>query len=107
MRRLFVYGTLLDPSLVTRVTGQRMIMQPASLDGFVRVRLRGTEYPTLRPGAGTLHGALLLADENAFRRLSAYEGPRYRLTPVTPRVAGATVEAHAWIAPDATRIPWP
>ncbi len=109
MRRLFVYGTLLDPALVSRLTGQPAVLQPAVLDGYRRVRLRGTPYPTLRRGRATITGALLLADAAAFRRLAAYEGRRYRLLRVTPRLAatGEAVAAHAWIAADATRIPWP
>lgn len=105
--RLFVYGTLLQPSLVTRLTGQPAMMQPASLDGFVRVPLPGTPYLTLVRGRGTVHGALVIADSQAFRRLHAYEGRRYRLRRVRPRVAGSrrTVHALAWIAPGATRQP--
>jgi gamma-glutamylcyclotransferase (GGCT)/AIG2-like uncharacterized protein YtfP len=106
--RLFVYGTLLDPALVTRLTGRPAVLRPATLDGFRRVRLRGTPYPTLARGRGAVYGALLLADRQAFRRLHAYEGRRYRLIRVHPRVAGsrAAVDAHAWIAPGATRQSW-
>ena len=107
--RIFVYGTLLDPALVTRLTGQRAMLQPALLDGFRRVRLRGTPYPTLAPGRGIVCGALLLTDRRGFRCLHAYEGRRYRLIRVHPRVAGSrdTVDAHAWIASGATKLPWP
>jgi gamma-glutamylcyclotransferase (GGCT)/AIG2-like uncharacterized protein YtfP len=109
MPRLFVYGTLLDPGLVARLTRRPARPRPAVLDGFQRVRLRGTPYPTLRRGQGSVAGALLLADREAFRRLAAYEGPRYRLTSVRARLAGGTelVAARAWIAAGATRLPWP
>ena len=107
--RLFFYGTLLDPALLTRLTGRPAMLQPAVLKGFRRVRLRGTPYPTLAPGRGTVPGALFVADRRAFRRLAAYEGPRYRLRRVRPCPAGAreTVEARAWIAAGASRQPWP
>jgi gamma-glutamylcyclotransferase (GGCT)/AIG2-like uncharacterized protein YtfP len=109
MRRLFVYGTLLDPVLVSELTGRPVTLQPADLDGYNRVRLRGTPYPTLRRARGRVAGAVLLADAQSVRRLTAYEGPRYRLVRVQPRIAGGAtkVEAYAWIAPDATNLPWP
>ncbi len=109
MRRLFVYGTLLDPKLVMRLTGRPAELEPACLDGFRRVRLHGTEFPTLRQSPGTVRGAVLMADPHMFRRLNTYEGPRYRLLRVQPRLvgSGATIEAYAWIAPDASRLPWP
>lgn len=109
MRRLFVYGTLLDLDLVARLTGAPAMMQPASLPGFRRVRLRGTPYPTLIPAGGQVHGAVLLATRPQFRRLHAYEGPRYRLRRVRPRIAGSRhrVSALCWIAPGASLQPWP
>jgi gamma-glutamylcyclotransferase (GGCT)/AIG2-like uncharacterized protein YtfP len=107
--RLFVYGTLLDATLVRRLTGQPANARPARLAGFRRVRLRGTPYPTLARGRGTVYGAVLRVDGRAFRRLNAYEGPRYRLHRVRPRLLAsrATVAALAWIAPGATRHSWP
>lgn len=107
--RLFVYGTLLDPELVTRLTGEPAMLRPATLAGFRRTYLRGTPYPTLAPAHGAVHGAVLVASRRGFRRLHVYEGPRYRLVRVRPRPAGrrASVTALAWIAPGATRIPWP
>ena len=107
--RLFVYGTLLDPALLARLTGRPALLRPALLDGFRRVRLRGTPYPTLVRGFGTVRGALLHADQRGFRRLHRYEGPRYRLIRLRARPIGGrtTVAAFAWIAPGGTRQPWP
>jgi gamma-glutamylcyclotransferase (GGCT)/AIG2-like uncharacterized protein YtfP len=107
--RLFVYGTLLDPALVTRLTGVPAMLRPASIAGWRRVRLGDTPYPTLVRARGRVDGALLLADLRAFRRLHAYEGSRYRLTRLRARVAGIPrpVPAFAWIAPGGTRQPWP
>ncbi len=107
MVRLFVYGTLLDPLLVTRLTGQPAQLELAHLDGYRRVQLRGTPYPTLRRARDAVAGALLSADAVSLRRLHAYEGPRYRLTRVRPIAGGKAVNALAWIAPDATNRPWP
>ncbi|TDG16484.1 gamma-glutamylcyclotransferase [Paracraurococcus ruber] len=100
---LFLYGTLLRPAVLDRVAGQRGLarrLRPAILPGHARVALRGTPYPTLRamPGAETT-GALLRCGPQALRRLRAYEGPEYRLVPVTVRTTIGPRRARAWIAP--------
>jgi gamma-glutamylcyclotransferase (GGCT)/AIG2-like uncharacterized protein YtfP len=111
---LFVYGTLLDPAVLRRVTGQRGLarrLRPARLAGWRRVTLRGTPYPTLLrdPGAGA-DGAVLRVGASAFARLAAYEGSAYRLVPLRVATATGPRRARAWVAPpwraDAAR-PWP
>ena len=106
--RLFVYGTLQEPALVARLTGKPAPMQPATLDGLVPVPLVGTLYVMLARGRGRVSGALILTDRRGLRRLAAYEGPRYRLTRVRPRVEGDRTPIHAlaWIAAEATRHPF-
>jgi gamma-glutamylcyclotransferase (GGCT)/AIG2-like uncharacterized protein YtfP len=102
---LFVYGTLLDAGVLTRVSGERALAQrlvPARLDGWRRVFLRGTPYPTLVPAAGaSVNGAVLRVGDAALARLSAYEGSAYVLTPLRVTTARGALRAHAWIAP-----PW-
>jgi gamma-glutamylcyclotransferase (GGCT)/AIG2-like uncharacterized protein YtfP len=102
---LFVYGTLLDPRILTRVSADpRLVrrLRPARLDGWRRVFLRGTPYPTVVPAVGdTVKGAVLRVGDAALARLSAYEGSAYALVPLTVSTAGGALRAHAWIAP-----PW-
>jgi len=105
--RLFLYGTLLDPAVLTRHAGRPLRMTPADLPGWQRVRLRGTPYPTLVPGPGRTRGAVVRVDPRALRGLRRYEGPRYRLLPVAPLCAGRRMPAHAWIGDAPTRRPWP
>lgn len=107
MMRLFLYGTLLRPSLLARFAGRRLPTQPCCLAGWERVRLRGTPYPTLRRAPGKVGGAVAVVGAAGFRRLSIYEGARYRLIRVTVRLGGRPLPAHAWIAAAATRRPWP
>jgi gamma-glutamylcyclotransferase (GGCT)/AIG2-like uncharacterized protein YtfP len=106
---LFIYGTLLDLGLLSRLLGRPAMVQPAVLEGWRRVRLRGTPYPTLVPARDEVWGGLIFADAPALRRLHRYEGPRYRLVPVRPRVTGsrAVTPAYAWIAKGATIRVWP
>ena len=98
--RLFLYGTLLsDPGLGPRT--------PATLKGWQRVVLRGSDYPTLRRNRGcAVSGAIVQVSGRVLGRLIAYEGPRYRLTRVVVQRASGNTAAHAWIAPGGTRRPW-
>lgn len=100
---LFLYGTLLDPRVLARQSGESGLarrLSPARLQGWARVRLRGTPYPTLvrRPGTTTL-GAVLRPAPDARRRLAAYEGAQYRLVPVRVQTRGGPMWARAWMAP--------
>jgi gamma-glutamylcyclotransferase (GGCT)/AIG2-like uncharacterized protein YtfP len=100
---LFLYGTLLDPAVLRRVTGQSGLARrllPARLAGWRRVVLRGTPYPTLLRDAGaTTEGALLRVGPAVLARLSAYEGAEYRLVPVRAITGRGVVAARAWVAP--------
>ncbi|MDO9707197.1 gamma-glutamylcyclotransferase family protein [Paracraurococcus lichenis] len=99
---LFLYGTLLHPAVLEAQAGQRGLgrrLRPARLDGWARVGLRGTPYPTLvtRPGAAT-EGAVLRVGPAALARLAAYEGAFYRLLPVRVATARGPVRARSWVA---------
>jgi gamma-glutamylcyclotransferase (GGCT)/AIG2-like uncharacterized protein YtfP len=111
---LFLYGTLLDPVVLARVTGDAGLVRrlsPARLRGWRRVGLRGAPYPTLVAEAGAVvEGALLRVPPQVLARLAAYEGREYRLRPVIAETGRGAVRARAWIAPawraDRAR-PWP
>jgi gamma-glutamylcyclotransferase (GGCT)/AIG2-like uncharacterized protein YtfP len=108
--QLFVYGTLLDTRRLTRFAGRAVILYPAELTGWRRVALRGTPYPTLRRGRGVVAGGLIVANAALLRRLSNYEGSRYRLVPVAVRATREETtrpaRAFAWIARGATHRAW-
>jgi gamma-glutamylcyclotransferase (GGCT)/AIG2-like uncharacterized protein YtfP len=99
---VFVYGTLLDHDVLARVSGEPALprhLRPARLEGWRRVYLRGTPYPTLvEATGGVVEGAVLRPGPTALRRLSAYEGSAYALTPVTVLTARGPLRAQAWIA---------
>lgn len=101
-RPLFLYGTLLDGSVLERMAGQPGLARrlwPALLRGFRRVYLRGTPYPTLVPAPGEVRGALLRVSWPALARLKRYEGPGYSLRPVRVRAKRGPVWARAWVVP--------
>jgi CBS domain-containing protein len=93
MMRFFFYGVLLDYDVMALVIGRRLppsAFVPARARGHVRRRARGVSYPILvrDPGGqveGVIVGGLTRRD---VERLSAFEGPRYRIGPLKVRVAG-------------------
>jgi gamma-glutamylcyclotransferase (GGCT)/AIG2-like uncharacterized protein YtfP len=105
--RLFLYGTLLDPALLARFAGRPIPLIPATLHGWRRVALPGGRYPTLRRMRGMVIGAVATVDGRTLARLTAYEGPAYRLRPLIVSVARRKTVAQAWIAPSGTRLDWP
>jgi gamma-glutamylcyclotransferase (GGCT)/AIG2-like uncharacterized protein YtfP len=105
--RLFLYGTLLDPDRLAGFAGRPVSLIPAVLPGWRRVALPDGHYPTLRRARGTVAGALATVDRRTLVRLTAYEGPAYRLTPVVVRIATRNTPAWAWIAPGGTFREWP
>jgi gamma-glutamylcyclotransferase (GGCT)/AIG2-like uncharacterized protein YtfP len=102
---LFLYGTLLDPATLASFAGRDLPGTRAMLAGWRRVTMAGGRYPTLRRG-GCVAGVVVSVDAATLARLSAYEGPAYRLTPVVVRTARGNTRAHAWIAPGGTDRPW-
>ena len=107
MMTLFLYGTLLDADLLTRLAGRRLASAPASLAGWRGVYLRRTRYPTLRRARERIAGAVVRAGTAARARLAKYEGARYRLCAVTVRCNGRPLRARAWIGDAPTRRAWP
>ena len=113
MTLLFLYGTLLDPRVLAAQAGKAGIVRrlgPARLEGWQRVALRGTPYPTLIPAPGAVtEGAVLRVGPAALARLAAYEGPPYRLVPVRVMTAAGPRRAQAWVGPAwraAAACPW-
>jgi gamma-glutamylcyclotransferase (GGCT)/AIG2-like uncharacterized protein YtfP len=104
--RLFLYGTLLDPELMTRLAGRPIPVISATLDGWRRVALPGSRYPTLRRARGTVFGAVVTVNGRTLARLTAYEGPAYSLKQLTVSVARGKTVAQAWIAPGGTCRGW-
>ena len=92
--RFFFYGSLLDPDVTALVLGRRLppsAWVPATLPGHARKRIKEGTYPIAVPDPkGSIVGAIvggLSARDVA--RLSAYEGPRYRVASLKVRVGGA------------------
>lgn len=104
---LFLYGSLRDPAVLAARAGtpglRRGPPPPGAVArGWRRAALPGSRYPTLvRAPSAAAAGILARVSAPALGRLSAYEGPRYRLARLRVRVDGTPrpVRAAAWIAP--------
>lgn len=87
-QKLFCYGTLQDPAVFLRITGKTACYQTATLDGFVRYRVSGADYPGVissghpnTPLEGLLVSRL---GRQELKLLDAFEGELYErvLVPV-------------------------
>ena len=91
--RFFFYGTLLDRDVTALVLGRRLPAQafvPAVLPGYSRWRVQGGSYPVSIPDRhGSVGGAVVRGlSARDVARLSAYEGPGYRVAALKVRIAG-------------------
>lgn len=94
--RFFFYGTLLDRDVAALVLGRRLPPQaflPATLHGFARYRAKGVTYPIIvRDPNGMVSGAVVSGLSSLdVDRLAAYEGPRYRIAPLTVELNGTLI----------------
>ena len=100
--RLFVYGTLMDPRCVRRLTGCQFRARPATLHGWARTVGRHG-YPVIDPARGARVEGLLLddVDDGALRALDAYEdeGRLYRRQAVYVSVDGCPIACQAYVPP--------
>jgi hypothetical protein len=87
MATFFFYGTLLDHDVMALVIGRRLppsAFVPARLKGHVRRRAKGVSYPIVqRDPGGEVEGVVVSGlTKRDVERLSAFEGPRYRVAPL-------------------------
>lgn len=91
--RFFFYGTLLDRDVTALVLGRRLpasAFVPAILPGWSRWRAQGGSYPVSVPDRkGAVSGAIVSGlSARDVARLSAYEGPSYRVASLKVSVGG-------------------
>ena len=102
-RRLFFYGTLMDP-LILRTVLRRSVdarqLRRAVLPGFRRVFHRGASYPVLVDDAESEVDGILVSDltQRDVALLTAYEGHDYRLAERSVRLmGGCSIEAGVFL----------
>lgn len=103
---LFVYGTLLSPDVMRRVSGELPPALPASLPGFVRGNIAGEPYPAIvRSDGSRVEGRLYTrVKPGSLARLDRYEGSLYRRRLVVVDTAEGQRLAHVYaLAPACAR----
>ncbi|MEY2697799.1 MAG: hypothetical protein RL333_1937 [Pseudomonadota bacterium] len=97
---LFAYGSLQLPEVFEAVTRQSRDGLPALLEGFRRTKLKGFGFPAIVPVAGMETSGLVYTalEEDAWRRLDAFEDDFYDRKTVRVRLAsGAVLEAQTYV----------
>lgn len=103
---LFVYGTLMDDEIMRHVSGRHFRCEPATLEGYVRKKVRGEVYPAIIPRAGDKVSGLLCysVGGRALKRLDRFEGAPYERSPVRVVTAqGQIVPAEAYLFTEQNR----
>ena len=79
-QRLFVYGTLLHDDVVRQVIGRVPASDPATLNGYRRMRMLDKPYPVIRPApAEQVSGRILVGlNRRQLHQFDRYEGKEYR-----------------------------
>jgi gamma-glutamylcyclotransferase (GGCT)/AIG2-like uncharacterized protein YtfP len=98
---LFVYGSLLVPSVRERFLEREVTSLAATLQGYERRSFGDGTYPAIRvQAASRVEGQILCAlSKSDLWRLDEYEGLEYERHPVevTLRATGATRKAQAYV----------
>jgi len=103
---VFTYGTLQFPEVMHAVTGRYFPSEPAVLDGYERLRVRGHPYPGIivapgRQAAGQLYGDV---DTRAVVLMDRFEGALYEREQVMVTTAhGVPVNADVYVVPPSRR----
>lgn len=79
MQQLFVYGTLLFPEIIEKLSGKNFETVPAFIRGFIRKRIVGCDYPVVIQNLNSEVKGLLVrnVDEQSMQLLTFYEGDEY------------------------------
>lgn len=112
--KLFAYGTLQVPEIMTAVAGRLYPAHPACLHGYARYSLKDGSYPGIRPQSGALTLGILYTgvDARSLRRLDRYEDDFYRRqTLAVTTSSGETALAQVYVvAPEQYELlasrPW-
>ncbi len=96
--QLFVYGTLMVPEVMDRVSGFRQPGEPALLHDYRRRRLSGELYPAILRWPGDRVEGLLYRglDPVHLEALDAFEGAIYRRVTVAVDVRAGRLRAQAY-----------
>jgi gamma-glutamylcyclotransferase (GGCT)/AIG2-like uncharacterized protein YtfP len=94
--RIFCYGTLQFPEVMTFLIGGPLSREPARIDGYARRWMRDGPWPGLVPMPGsTVRGTCIEVDSTILQLLDRYEGEEYER--VTREVHTNAAILSAWV----------
>jgi len=98
MAHCFTYGSLMCEDIFTLVTGLEIVADPATLTGYSRHPVIGTDYPGIRTADGArVHGMLYRnVPPQGLSRLDQFEGEEYLREAVEVHLADGSAES-AWV----------
>ena len=99
MEQIFVYGTLLYPEIVGKLTGKKLKTHHAILFGFKRFTVVGCDYPAIIETKNSKVEGLLIenVDSKSGQVLSFFEGVEYEKRKVIVQTKQHKVEASTYI----------
>ena len=85
MQNIFVYGTLLSPEIITKLTGKTFKTTPAVLSGYKKYCVKGCDYPAVIQIDDSITSGMVLenVDDYSLYVISFYEGNEYEKLKVT------------------------
>jgi gamma-glutamylcyclotransferase (GGCT)/AIG2-like uncharacterized protein YtfP len=91
--KIFVYGTLLIPSVMYAVTAREFPFKNAILRGYARFTVKGESYPGIIPATDAVTEGIIYfdVDESSLERLDAFEGDLYQRTPILAEMEGGEI----------------
>jgi len=98
--KIFVYGTLLIPSVMYAVTAREFRFKNAILRGYARFTVKGESYPGIIPATDAVTEGIIYfdVDESSLERLDAFEGDLYQRTPILAESKGGEIiNAEAYV----------
>jgi gamma-glutamylcyclotransferase (GGCT)/AIG2-like uncharacterized protein YtfP len=104
-RPLFVYGTLMFPTIIKSVIGRIPDNSSAIIKGYRRLEVAGESFPGLIRESDESVEGLVYANisEDELERLTAFEGDFYALQEVTVSCLGTNLSALAYVVPPSRR----
>ena len=98
--KIFVYGTLLIPSVMYAVTAREFRSIKAILRGYARFTVKGESYPGIIPASDAVTEGVVYfdVDESSLERLDVFEGDLYQRTPILAEIKGEEmISAEAYV----------
>ncbi len=99
--KLFLYGTLLEPQVYSRVVSRTVDANwysPAILNGFVRKRVIGCHYPAITPDVNSsVRGAIVEPLDGDWRWLDDFEFPQYKRVVVSVTQGDSLHDCYVYI----------